>query len=118
VGELPRIRGIASLIGQIFDNLLSNALKYCEKAFPVIDVTSYDTATHHVFCFKDNGIGIDSRHFDTIYLPFKRLHNRNEYSGTGIGLAVCKKIADKHNGQIWVESKPGEGSTFYFSVQR
>ncbi len=118
VEKLPKIHGIASLIGQIFDNLLSNALKYTDKSKPTIHIRSESTETHHVFCFKDNGIGIDPRFFDTIYLPFKRLHNRNEYSGTGIGLAVCKKIAEKHNGQIWVESKPGFGSTFYFSVAR
>ncbi|HPH82813.1 MAG TPA: PAS domain S-box protein [Flavobacteriales bacterium] len=115
---LPVIRGIASLIGQIFDNLLSNALKYSDKTRPIIHISASTTDTHHVFCFRDNGIGIDPRHFDTIYLPFKRLHNRNEYSGTGIGLAVCKKIAEKHTGQIWVESKPGDGSAFYFSVMR
>jgi light-regulated signal transduction histidine kinase (bacteriophytochrome) len=67
---------------------------------------------------KDNGIGIDSRQHDLIYLPFKRLHNKNEFSGTGIGLAVCKKIAEKHQGHIWVESSLGEGSTFYFSVHK
>ena len=118
VGKLPHIFCISSLIGQVFDNLLSNALKYCDRSHPIIEVSAEVTETHHVFCFKDNGIGIDPRHFDTIYLPFKRLHNRNEYSGTGIGLAVCKKIADKHNGQIWVESKPGLGSSFYVSIAR
>jgi PAS domain S-box-containing protein len=118
VGHLDDIRGISSLIGQVFDNLISNALKYCDKPFPEIHISSSCTETHVVFCFKDNGIGIDSRHFDTIYLPFKRLHNRNEYSGTGIGLAVCKKIAEKHQGNILVESEQKLGSKFYFSVKR
>jgi PAS domain S-box-containing protein len=118
VGHLDDIRGISSLIGQVFDNLISNALKYCDKPFPEIHISSSCTETHVVFCFKDNGIGIDSRHFDTIYLPFKRLHNRNEYSGTGIGLAVCKKIAEKHQGNILVESELNQGSKFYFSVKR
>jgi len=68
--------------------------------------------------FEILGIGIDPKFFDLIYVPFKRLHNKNEYSGTGIGLAICKKITDKHQGQIWVESKIGEGSKFYFSVQK
>jgi len=118
VEQLDDIRGIPSLIGQVFDNVVSNALKYCDKPAPEISISSSCTETHVVFCFKDNGIGIDSRHFDTIYVPFKRLHNRNEYSGTGIGLAICKKIAEKHLGDIWVESEPKQGSKFYFSVKR
>ncbi len=118
VEQLDDIRGIPSLIGQVFDNIVSNALKYCDKPSPEISISSSCTETHVVFCFKDNGIGIDSRHFDTIYVPFKRLHNRNEYSGTGIGLAICKKIAEKHLGDIWVESEPKQGSKFFLSVKR
>ncbi|MEZ5173988.1 MAG: PAS domain S-box protein [Bacteroidia bacterium] len=118
VGNLPKVKAIYSLIGQLFDNLLSNALKYNQSGKPTIEVTASESNTHHIICFSDNGIGIDPRHFDTIYLPFKRLHNKNEYSGTGIGLAVCKKIAEKHFGSMWVESKPGEGSSFYFSIQK
>ena len=118
VSELPKIRGIRSLLQQIIDNLLSNAIKYNDKSRPEIRINYEETITHHVFSVKDNGIGIDPRQHDLIYLPFKRLHNKNEYSGTGIGLAVCKKIAEKHQGQIWVESSLGEGSTFYFSVHK
>ncbi len=118
VSELPRIRGIRSLLQQIIDNLLSNAIKYNDKSRPEIRINYEETTSHHVFSVKDNGIGIDPRQHDLIYLPFKRLHNKNEYSGTGIGLAVCKKIAEKHQGQIWVESSLGEGSTFYFSVHK
>jgi PAS domain S-box-containing protein len=118
LGDLPEIRGIRSLLQQIIDNLLSNAIKYNDKSSPEIHFGYSETPTHHVFTVKDNGIGIDPRQHDLIYLPFKRLHNKNEYSGTGIGLAVCKKIAEKHQGQIWVESKLSEGSTFYFSVHK
>jgi two-component system CheB/CheR fusion protein len=118
VSDLPKIRGIRSLLQQIIDNLLSNAIKYNDKSRPEIRINYEDTTTHHIFSVKDNGIGIDSRQYDLIYLPFKRLHNKNEFSGTGIGLAVCKKIAEKHQGQIWVESSLGEGSTFYFSVHK
>ena len=118
VEQLDDIRGIPSLIGQVFDNVVSNALKYCDKPSPEIFISSRLTETHVVFCFKDNGIGIESRHFDTIYVPFKRLHNRNEYSGTGIGLAICKKIAEKHLGDIWVESELKQGSKFFLSVKR
>jgi len=118
IGNLPEIRGIRSLLQQIIDNLLSNAIKYNDKSRPEINFEYSETPTHHVFSVKDNGIGIDPRQHDLIYLPFKRLHNKNEYSGTGIGLAVCKKIAEKHQGQIWVESKLQEGSTFYFSLHK
>jgi PAS domain S-box-containing protein len=118
IGDLPQIRGIRSLLQQIIDNLLSNAIKYNDKSRPEIQFGYSETPTHHVFSVKDNGIGIDPRQQDLIYLPFKRLHNKNEYSGTGIGLAVCKKIAEKHQGQIWVDSKLKEGSTFYFSLHK
>ena len=118
VDNLPEIRGIRSLLQQIIDNLLSNAIKYNDKSTPEIQFGYSETPTHHVFSVKDNGIGIDARQHDLIYLPFKRLHNKNEYSGTGIGLAVCKKIAEKHQGNIWVESQLKEGSTFYFSVHK
>lgn len=118
LGDLPEIRGIRSLLQQIIDNLLSNAIKYNDKSSPEIYFGYSETPTHHVFSVKDNGIGIDPRQNDLIYLPFKRLHNKNEYSGTGIGLAVCKKIAEKHQGQIWVESKLKEGSIFHFSIHK
>jgi PAS domain S-box-containing protein len=118
VNELPNIRGIRSLLQQIIDNLLSNAIKYNDKSRPEIYIDYEESITHHIFSVKDNGIGIDSRQHDLIYLPFKRLHNKNEFSGTGIGLAVCKKIVEKHQGQIWVESSLGEGSTFYFSIHK
>jgi light-regulated signal transduction histidine kinase (bacteriophytochrome) len=118
VGNLPNVRGIRSLIQQILDNLLSNALKYNDKPQPTIHFDCIDEPDQFVLKVSDNGIGIDPKSFDLIYLPFKRLHNKAEYSGTGIGLAVCKKIADKHRGQIWVESTPGIGSTFYFSMKK
>jgi PAS domain S-box-containing protein len=118
VGHLHEVKGIRSLIQQILDNLLSNALKYNDKPIPTIHFECTETETHHILSVKDNGIGIDSKSFDLIYLPFKRLHNKTEYSGTGIGLAVCKKIADKHNGKIWVESTPALGSTFYISLHK
>jgi PAS domain S-box-containing protein len=116
--HLPIIRAIQSLMGQIFHNMISNALKYSQNPKPKIEVTYSESVTHHIICIADNGIGIDPKYFDLIYVPFKRLHNKNEYSGTGIGLAICKKITDKHQGQIWVESKPGEGSRFFFSIQK
>ncbi len=116
IANCPNIRAIHSLVGQLFDNLISNALKYNRSNKPIIEIGFSETDSHHVFFVKDNGIGIDPKHFDMIYLPFKRLHNKNEYSGTGIGLAVCKKIVEKHEGKMWVESIPGEGSKFSFSI--
>ncbi|MFN5319098.1 MAG: PAS domain S-box protein [Bacteroidia bacterium] len=118
VGQLPEVKGIRSLIQQILDNLLSNALKYNDKPTPTIHFDCTETDTHHILSVKDNGIGIDPKSFDLIYLPFKRLHNKTEYSGTGIGLAVCKKITDKHTGKIWVESTLSLGSTFYISLHK
>jgi two-component system CheB/CheR fusion protein len=118
VGNLPMVRGIRSLLQQILDNLLSNALKYNDKPQPTIHIDCVEDSDQFVIKVSDNGIGIDAKSYDLIYLPFKRLHNKAEYSGTGIGLAVCKKIADKHRGQIWVESTPGVGSTFYFSMKK
>jgi two-component system CheB/CheR fusion protein len=118
VGNLPNVRGIRSLMQQILDNLLSNALKYNDKPQPTIHFECVEEHDQFVLKVSDNGIGIDAKSFDLIYLPFKRLHNKAEYSGTGIGLAVCKKIADKHRGKIWVESTPGLGSTFFLSIKK
>jgi PAS domain S-box-containing protein len=118
IEPLPSVRAIQSLMGQIFHNLISNALKYNQNPKPRIEISYSESSTHHIICVEDNGIGIDPKYFDLIYVPFKRLHNKNEYSGTGIGLAICKKITDKHQGQIWVESKPAVGSKFFFSIQK
>lgn len=116
--QLPKIKAIHSLIGQVFDNLVSNALKYNDKSFPVLEISYEESPTHFILKFKDNGIGIDARYTDLVFMPFKRLHKSNEYSGTGIGLAVVKKIAEKHNGQLWLESIPKIGSTFFISFKK
>jgi PAS domain S-box-containing protein len=118
VNPLPKIKAIHSLIGQVFDNLISNALKYNDKPIPTVDIYFEENPTHYIIQFKDNGIGIDSRYIDLVSMPFKRLHKMNEYSGTGIGLAVVKKIAEKHNGLFWLESQLNIGSTFYISFKK
>lgn len=117
VNQLPKVKAIQSLMDQLFDNLISNALKYNRSPQPLITISHSINESEHVFSIKDNGIGIDPKHFETIFIPFKRLHNKNEYSGTGIGLAVCKKIVEKHEGQMWVNSKLGDGSEFCFSLR-
>lgn len=118
IKPLPVIKGIKPLIQQVFQNLIGNAIKYRSANTPVIEVGCIDKNQNWQFYIKDNGIGIDSAFFDKIFIIFKRLHNSTEYSGTGIGLSVCKKIIERHLGHIWVESEPGSGSTFYFTIPK
>jgi len=116
-GTLPVIKANKTLIEQLFMNLVGNALKYHGEERPVIEI-GYRSEKNHVFYVKDNGIGIDPRFFEKIFIIFQRLHGKTDYPGTGIGLAICKKIADVHKGEIWVESQPGIGSTFFFSIPK
>jgi PAS domain S-box-containing protein len=118
IGELPVIPASKTEMKLIFQNLLSNAIKYRKAdVTPVIEIMSHKQSNGEwLFSVKDNGIGIDEVFKDKIFIIFQRLHNENEYSGTGIGLATCKKIIELNGGKIWVESKPEEGSIFYFSL--
>jgi PAS domain S-box-containing protein len=117
--NLPVIYGSKTPIHQVLHNLISNALKYHKNdTKPVITISSEDSLTHWKFSVSDNGIGIDSMFFDKIFVLFQRLHNKDEFSGTGIGLAICKKIVEYHQGKIWVESELGNGSTFYFTISK
>ena len=117
VSDLPPVMADKSQLEQLFQNLIINAIKYSKKR-PVIHIGSEETATHWQFSVKDNGIGIDPRYQDSIFGIFHRLHGRDEYSGTGIGLAICKKIVERHKGDIWVKSQSGKGSTFYFTIAK
>lgn len=116
--ELPEVFSDPIQLGQVFQNLLSNALKFRNKEEPQITISATEEENFVCFCVEDNGIGIDKKNTTRIFEMFQRLHSRNEYPGTGIGLAVCKRIIDRHHGNIWVESSPGQGSKFYFTLPR
>ena len=115
-GELPTVRADASQLAQLFQNLIGNALKFHGEATPKIHVDARREGDYWQFSVRDNGIGIDVKFQNQIFEVFQRLHTRQQYDGTGIGLAICKKIVDRHGGRIWVESEPGQGATFYFTL--
>lgn len=117
--NLPIILGFKSPIRQIFLNLISNSIKYCDnKIIPKITISFSEEKKLWKFSVKDNGIGIDPAYFEKIFIIFKRLHARGEYSGTGMGLAITKKIVESMGGEIWVDSKEGEGSNFIFTIKK
>lgn len=116
--SLPEIYGIRIRIKQLFHNLISNSLKYRGKDNPQIVIGCYDDDPFYTFYVKDNGIGIEEKYFDRIFGIFKRLYSREQYPGTGIGLALCQRIVETHGGKIWVDSEPGSGSIFYFTISK
>ena len=119
VDELPRLQAHRSPMRQIFQNLVGNALKYCsDTIFSQIHIKAKELKDHWLFSVEDNGIGIDKEYFDKIFIIFQRLHRKEEFSGTGMGLAVTKKIVEHMGGEIWVESEEGKGSTFYFTLPK
>lgn len=119
VGEMPTINGYRTGLRLLFQNLISNSLKFrADNIQPAINIESKETETHWQFSVKDNGIGIEKKYLKEIFSIFQRLHSRDEYEGTGIGLAHCRKVIELHEGKIWVESKVGKGSTFYFTIAK
>ena len=115
-GPLPTLMADSVQLVQLFQNLIGNAIKYRTSRPPEVRVTASMRDGDWLFEIADNGIGFDPKQTDRIFMIFQRLHTRQEFSGTGIGLAVCKKIVERHGGKIWADSKPGEGSTFSFTI--
>ena len=114
---LPAITTDDTQLAQLFQNLVGNAIKYRSEEVPRIHVSaSKNGGKEWIFSVRDNGIGIDPQYFDRIFILFQRLHGRENFKGTGIGLAICKKILERLGGRIWVESQPKKGSTFYFAL--
>jgi PAS domain S-box-containing protein len=115
-GDLPEVMGDRTQLVQLLLNLIGNGIKYCRDRAPVVHVSAHRGEREWVFSVADNGIGIDSQHHDKVFEVFKRLHTQTEYSGTGIGLSVCRRVVDRHGGKIWITSVVGEGTTFRFTI--
>ena len=113
---LPTILGDESQMIHVFQNLIANGIKFNDKESPKISVLAEQDNDGWIFSVSDNGIGIAPQYQAQIFEIFKRLHDKDDYPGTGIGLAICQKIVERHGGKIWVESKPGDGSIFYFNI--
>ncbi|NES19718.1 MAG: cyanobacterial phytochrome A, partial [Symploca sp. SIO3E6] len=114
--DLPTVMADSTQLMQLFQNLVGNAIKFRSQQPPKIHIGAKRLEDAWLFSVQDNGIGIDPQFADRIFVIFQRLHTRDEYHGTGMGLAICKKIVECHRGRIWVESELGQGATFYFTI--
>jgi light-regulated signal transduction histidine kinase (bacteriophytochrome) len=113
---LPIVTGDETLLMQLLQNLIANAIKFRREEPPRVHISAVQEENEWNFSVRDNGIGMETEYFERIFTIFQRLHSRSEYPGTGIGLAVCKKIVEHHRGRIWVESTLGVGTTFHFTI--
>lgn len=118
--QLPTVLGDPVQIQQLLQNLIANGIKFRRAEAPRVHIGAEHREAgkggEWLFSVRDNGIGIDAKYSDRIFQIFQRLHNRRKYSGTGIGLAICKKIVERHGGRIWLDGEPGVGATFYFTI--
>jgi light-regulated signal transduction histidine kinase (bacteriophytochrome) len=115
---LPEVYGDAVPLSQLLQNLISNAIKFRSEAPPAIHIGVTQHSDEWMFSVRDNGIGMEPQYLERIFIIFQRLHNKQKYSGTGIGLAISKKVVEHHGGRIWAESAPGQGTTFFFTLPR
>ena len=116
VGELPLLTGHPAALAQLFQNLIANAVKFRGETPPEIAIDARAAGDRWEFTVADNGIGIEPEHAEQVFEFGRRLHNADEFPGTGIGLTVCKTVVERHGGQIWVEAPPGGGSRFHFTL--
>lgn len=118
IGPLPKVWGDAADLSQLFQNLIANGLKFNRSAPPRVEVQAEDAGDHWLFSVRDNGIGIEPSFFPRMFTIFQRGHRQDEYAGTGVGLAICKKVVERHSGRIWASSEPGQGTTFLFTLPK
>ena len=115
---LPAVQVNETHLVQLFFNLIGNGIKYRSAQEPKIHISVEDEGSDWIFAVSDNGIGLDIRYAEDIFGMFKRLHTPNRYEGSGVGLALCKAVIERHGGKIWVESEPGKGATFFFTLPK
>ena len=115
---LPAVPVKEDLLVRVFSNLIANAIKYRSASRPQIHISATEQGNNWLFCVTDNGIGLEMKYADDIFGMFKRLHGSEQYEGHGIGLALCKAVIERHGGRIWVESEPGKGSKFLFTLPK
>lgn len=116
--EFPKIKGVEKQMTILFQHLIENGIKFNKNSLAIIQLDWRGENEDYIFSIRDNGIGIDKAYYEKIFLPFKKLHNKSDYSGSGIGLPICKRIIEEHQGQIWLHSEVMQGTTFYFSVPK